>query len=251
MLMRKLFTYIFIASLLITLSACHKDIPKGQMDGQIALTFDDSAIENWHTHLPLLDSLNIKATFYVSRYHTFSSHQKSLLKEIQSRGHEVAYHTANHKDLPKEIVRKGLAYVDEMEILADLRLMLANGFHVKNFAYPFGSHTAQTNTWLLRTFKSVRALSNKQNYYKSLVKQTGESQVFYGANVDNNSRLKESGILSLISDAQHHHDCLILVAHQIDNISVKLQMSKERLLLIARTAAEKQLKFITVNEITQ
>ena len=129
--------------------------------------------------------------------------------------------------------------------------MRADGFHVNNFAYPYGSHTSQLNTCLLRTFKSVRALTNKQNYYKSLVKQTGEWQVFYAANIDNNSRLREAGIVSLINDAKTHHDCLVLVAHQIDNKAIKLQISRERLGLIARTAAEKNLEFITINQITQ
>jgi peptidoglycan/xylan/chitin deacetylase (PgdA/CDA1 family) len=249
--MSKLTFYTLLVLFSIILTACRKDIPKGQMEGQIALTFDDASVENWHPHLPLLDSLKIKATFYISSYHTLNKHEKSLLKDIERHGHEIAYHTANHPDLPKEIMKKGWARVEEKEIKSDLRLMRQDGYNVTNFAYPYGSHNSQLNTLLLRTFKSVRALSNRQNYYKSLVKQTGTQQVFYGANVDNNSRLKDDKIISLMNDAQYYHDCLVLVAHQIENKSIKLQISRERLQLIARTAYEKKLEFITISQITQ
>jgi len=237
---------------LFVLVACHKGVPEGNMkNGQVALTFDDASIDNWYDNLRLLDSLKIKATFYICNYHTLSKQQKERLKEMERRGHEIAYHTTTHADLAKEVARNGLAQTEEKEILQDLYKMRADGFKVENFAYPYGSHTAQLNTCLLRTFKSVRALSNKQNYYKSLVGETGEKNVLYGANADNNSRLKDDKIISLMNDAKDHHDCLVLVAHQINNPALALQISKQRLQLIAQNAKEKGLRFVTVSEIVK
>ena len=155
--MTKLTVYVSVLLFSMSFAACKKGIPEGRMEGQIALTFDDASVENWHAHLSLLDSLKIKATFYVSSYHTFDRHQKSLLKDIEKHGHEIAYHTATHPDLPKEVARKGMAEVEETEIKSDLHLMRTDGFKVANFAYPYGSHTSKLNTCLLRTFKSVRA----------------------------------------------------------------------------------------------
>jgi|GEM_PF-5051205 len=235
---------------LILLIACRKRVPEGKLEeGQVAITFDDASIDNWHQYLPFLDSLGIKATFYISSYHTLDNNQKRKLKDIEMRGHEIGYHTSNHADLPKEVDRKGLTHLIEKEIKTDLRLMRNDGYRICNFAYPYGSHTKLLDSTLLRYFKSVRALSNKQDYYKSLVKESGEGKVLYGANIDNNSRLKEDKIISLMNDAQAHHDCLILVAHQINNPTIKLQITKERLRLIAKNAQEKNLRFITVSEI--
>ena len=240
-----------LAVLWIAFTGCRKGIPEGELaQGQLALTFDDNSIENWHDHLPLLDSLNIKATFYISHYHTFNKQQKALLKEIEKRGHEIAFHTATHANLPKEVTKNGMAATEEKEIQKDLKLMRADGYNPTDFAYPFGSYTSQLNTCLLRTFKSVRALSNKQNYNLSLVKGAGDGKVLYGANVDNNSRLKEDGIASLMDKAREHRDCLVMVAHQI-NSKGKLQISRERLQYIARLAKEKNLRFVAVNEIAK
>ncbi|MDQ6609736.1 MAG: polysaccharide deacetylase family protein [Bacteroidota bacterium] len=234
----------------IGISSCHKDVPQGKLEqGQIAFTFDDASVENWRQYLPLLDSLGIKATFYISSYHTFHAQKKTWLKEIEKHGHEIAYHTASHPDLVKEVTKNGMSQTEATEITADLQLMKADGFTITNFAYPFGSHNAQLNTCLLRTFKSVRALSNQQNYNKSLVKESGDWKVLYGADVDNNSRLTDDKILSLMDDAQLHNDCLVIVAHQINNKAIKLQISRERILLIAKAAKERNLKFINVNQI--
>lgn len=244
----------FIASFFLVFfiaTGCRKAPAELRIEGEVALTFDDASIENWHRHLPLLDSLNIKATFYVSHYHTFNRQQKAWLKDIEKHGHEIAYHTASHADLAKEAARNGMASTEEKEIRSDLTLMRADGYTITNFAYPFGSHTSQLNTCLLRTFKTVRALSNQQNYNKSLVKVAGDGRVLYGADVDNNSRLKDEGILSLLNDARQTHDCVVLVAHQINNPNLKLQITRERLRYISSLAAERNLKFVTVNEIGQ
>jgi peptidoglycan/xylan/chitin deacetylase (PgdA/CDA1 family) len=256
MLPKKMFQHnptllLLLAVLFTAFAGCRKGIPEGELEqGQVALTFDDNSIENWHKHLPLLDSLNIKATFYISHYHAFNKQQKAWLKDIESKGHEIAFHTATHPDLAKEVARNGMAATEEKEIKKDLKLMQADGYNPTDFAYPFGSHTSQLNTCLLRTFKSVRALSNQQNYNLSLVKEAGEGKVLYGANVDNNSRLKNDGIGSLLDKAREHHDCVVMVAHQI-NSNIQLQISRERLQYIARLAKEKNLRFVTVNEIAR
>lgn len=244
----------FFALLLSVLlfSSCHKDVPQGTfVEGQVALTFDDANIENWHNHLPLLDSLGIKTTFYVSHYHTFDKQKKAWLKEIERRGHEIAYHTASHPDLAKEVAKNGLALVEEKEIKNDLKLMREDGYAVTNFAYPYGSHTSQLNTCLLRTFKSVRCLSNKQDYRKSLVKEAGEGKVYYGAGIDSDSRLTEETLRSLLNDARDFHDCLVLVGHQINSSNTKLQVTRDRLIKLSQWAAERHLQFVTVNEIAK
>lgn len=242
----------FLFLVVCLLAGCNKEVPHGKLPGgQLALTFDDASVDNWYQHLDLLDSLRIKATFYISAYHTLQAEQKQQLKEIARRGHEIGYHTANHADLVKEVVRRGMAQTEEREVNSDLLLMKADGYQITNFAYPYGSHSTQLNSCLLRKFKSVRALSNQQNYYKSLVKECGERKVLYAANVDNNSRLKEDGIFSLMDKAQKHDDCLVMVAHQINNPSLQLQISRERLIRLSRAAADRNLQFITINQLTR
>lgn len=249
---RVFFLVLFCAAATLFLSSCSKEVPQGSLpNGQVAVTFDDASVDNWYQHLDLLDSLKIKATFYVSAYHSFTATQKQKLKEVERRGHEIAYHTASHPDLVKEVAKDGVAQTETREILSDLELMKADGYNITNFAYPFGSHSMQLDNCLLRRFKSVRALSNHQNYNKSLVKEAGDRKILYGANIDNNSRLKEDGIYSLMDKAKDHNDCLVLVAHQMANPALKLQISRERLVLISKAAAERNLEFVTINQIAK
>ena len=54
--------------------SCSKYEKKGWFDeGGVALTFDDAYIANWTNYLPFLDSCNIKATFYICKYHTLTA----------------------------------------------------------------------------------------------------------------------------------------------------------------------------------
>lgn len=233
-------------------TGCRKSTLNGRLSrGQVVLTFDDWSVDNWYQHLDYLDSLHIRATFYVSSYHVLNAAQKQKLKQIEKRGHEIGYHTSSHANLVKEVARNGMAQTEAQEINPDLTLMRADGYTVNNFAYPYGSHSTQIDNWLLRKFKSVRALCNRQNYHKSLVTESGERQVLYGAVVDNSSRLKDPEILLLMDKAKMNKAALVLVAHQIHFPSSPLQVSRERLLFISRAAAERNLEFVTVNQIVR
>lgn len=241
-----------IACLVVTIifSACSKSIPDGKMpDGEVALTFDDSAVDNWFTYMPVLDSLNIKATFYVSNYHKLTQKQKDELHIMAAHGHEIAYHTTNHPDLVKALQKKGMAALITEEIEKDLPLMRKDGFNIVNFAFPFGSHNAQLDAAFLRTFKSIRAVTNSQNYHKSLVKQSGEKQLFYGASVDVSSKLNDGAIINLLNDAHTHNDCVVLLSHEINTPNYKYSVPLTRLRLIAAEAQRRNLKFVTVRQI--
>ena len=67
--------------------------------GGIMLSFDDNRINNWYKNLNLLDSLQLKATFYLSSYNKLNAAQKEKLHAIENRGHEIGYHTLNHPNM--------------------------------------------------------------------------------------------------------------------------------------------------------
>jgi len=230
--------------------SCSKEIKSGNLpDGYIALTFDDAYISNWYNYLSVLESLDIKATFYISSYHSLSALDKQKLAEIKDRGHEIAYHTSNHLNLLKLLnSTDGLNKVSE-EINHDLNLMKQDGYTLTDFAYPYGRYDATLNRMLLKTFKTVRAVSNKTNFYSSLVKDACENQVLFGAPVDMNSKITDTELSNLLSNAKSKNSCAILTAHQINNPDFKLQITVEKLKMIADIAKQQNLSFITVNQI--
>lgn len=251
---RRRFTFAWILFFaLLLFNRCKQDVPAGILpEGYISITFDDNSVDNWYTYLPLLDSLGIKATFYICKYHVLTVDQKAKLHAIQNDGHEIAYHTTNHPDLAKLLVKKGMDYVIAEEIESDLTLMRADGFTVTNFAYPYGSHTVELDNKLMQYFHSVRVLANKSNYYKCLALQACKKQLLYGPDIDDNkgSPPDDGVIRRILNMAGEKHACAVFTAHQINNPGYKYSISANRLRAIAAMADEYHLKFIPVHQIT-
>jgi len=241
---------IFLALLPALLYAgCTKYDRKGEMaEPGIALTFDDYSIDNWHTYLPLLDSFGVKATFYISSYHKLSKEQKTELRDIQSHGHEIAFHTTNHYDMVNCLGHMRVRDLMECEIYQDLRKMNRDGFFPRTFAYPFGSHNDFLDQELGKIFKSVRALNGSNDYSKSFT--TGfDNKVLYAEGIDNNQRSTEK-INYLIDCAYRNRNCLVLVAHRIERPKAKFQVSYEKLKLILEKIKSLNMRFYTVSEIS-
>ncbi len=121
---RVLFT---LTVVLYVFTGCKKFQKQGNMqEPGIVLTFDDDYIDNWYTYLPLLDSAGAKVTFYVCKYNRFTAEQKRKLTVIKNHGHEIAFHSTSHYNMP-EYVYKYKHTLEELmrcEIEAGLELKI-------------------------------------------------------------------------------------------------------------------------------
>jgi peptidoglycan/xylan/chitin deacetylase (PgdA/CDA1 family) len=208
-------------------------------------------VGNWYANLPLLESFGIKATFYVSCYHALTSTDKQLLKEIRNHGHEIGYHTTNHKNLVKLLYSSSDGWTKVFdEINTDLELMRRDGFVITDFAYPYGRHDAPLDRELLKIFKTVRAVTNKTNFYQSLATDAAcDKQVLFAAHVDVRTFLSDGDMNSLFTKAKEKKACAVLFAHQINLPSSKYQIDSNKLKLIADKAKELNLQFITIDQL--
>lgn len=236
--------------LVLPYAGCTKYDTEGAMElPGIALTFDDNSIENWYSFMPLLDSFGVKATFYISSYHKLSIRQKQNLREIQAKGHEIAFHTTNHYDMVNLLGHLKIKELLDCEIYKDLRKMNRDGFYPHTFAYPYGSHNEYLDQELCKIFKSVRALNGSNNYSKSF---TGglRNKVLYAIGIDNERR-SLGKIEYLIDCASRNRNCLILVGHQIENTGARYQVSYVILKAILKKAKSLKMRFYTITEISQ
>jgi peptidoglycan/xylan/chitin deacetylase (PgdA/CDA1 family) len=232
-------------------TGCAKDVPRGEMSqGMIALSFDDTYIDNWYSYLPLLDSLEIKATFYVSAYHILTNQQKNKLRAIEAHGNEIGYHTTTHANLLKLCRSSGIDAIINREITPDLALMRNDGFNPVSFAYPFGQHDTFMDRQLLHYFKSVRAIS-KPNYYSCYMKHTGTRQILYGMGIDSREKTTNEKLEYQIRLAWENNDCILLFTHAIDQPWNNYQVNSDRLRFIAKIAAKYDMKFVRTSDITQ
>jgi peptidoglycan/xylan/chitin deacetylase (PgdA/CDA1 family) len=241
----------FFLLVILLLNSCEKFSKKGFIpEPGIALTFDDNRIDNWYNHLDLLDSLHLKATFYISGYTRLTPVQKQRLAVIKSRGHEIGYHTVTHPNM-NTYMQKFRKTMDQMmfaEIKTGLTAMEHDGFFPKVFAYPFGARNGFLDTELKKYFISVRALNGSMDYSKSLV-ATQKNYLIYGFGLDKSSNHKDEVIADLLQNSAYHNNCAVLVGHDI-NTGRNLSVTKERLQLIANLVKENKLKTYTVSEIS-
>ena len=230
---------------------CTKFEKKGQLSpAGIVLTFDDDRVDNWFQYMPFLDSANVKATFYICKYHKFTAEQKQKLAIMQSHGYEIAFHSVSHYDMLK-YVYKYKHTIDELmqnEIEIGLKQMNRDGFYPTTFAYPYGAHNGIYDKMLMRYFKSVRALNGTADFSKSLA-PTEKNNILYGLVIDKNGKRSDPEIMQLIQSASDNNNCAVFVAHDI-NSEKPLSVSRERLQKIIDKVKELGLKYYTASEIS-
>lgn len=232
------------------MQSCRKTDKNGTLrEPGIALTFDDNYVDNWYRYLPLLDSLSVRATFYISNYHNLTAIQVQKLKTIEAHGNEIGYHTTHHINIPKYLEEYGANRLFSEEIEPDLKKMKQDGFNPRVFAYPYGAHTTASNNLLLQPFKSLRLLNGSPNWAKSLTASSNET-ILYGMEMDNSGNKKEWMYEELIHSAQENGNCLVVVGHRIEYGNTNLKVPLVRLLRIIKKVKELNMKFYTVSEIS-
>jgi Predicted xylanase/chitin deacetylase len=232
-------------------SSCNKnDTSNGNTRGGIALTFDDYNVDNWYKYINVLDSLGVRATFYVSNYHTLTQKQKDKLHDIEKRGHEIAFHSSNHVNFVKYADTAGCDKLIRKEISNGLHLMNNDGFYPTTFAYPYGSHNDQLDKLLYKRFKSVRALNGTQDLSRSL-SPLKNNKLIFGLGIDESSKRNLGKIEGLLYLAQQTDRCAILLVHNIERNDIQMQLPLWKLKEIILTAKSLSLKFYTIAEISK
>ena len=102
------------------------------------LTFDDGPCATTNDVLDALDSLEVKATFFVTGLYDSPENVVAKLREIHERGHKLAVHTYEHDY--KKIYSSVEAYLDDYKKIDDL-ILEATGERAKLFRFPGGSNT--------------------------------------------------------------------------------------------------------------
>jgi peptidoglycan/xylan/chitin deacetylase (PgdA/CDA1 family) len=229
-------------------SGCEKYVKQGELEGGVALTFDDNYIDDWYAHLPLLDSFGARATFYVSSYYRLSGAQRNKLKILQQHGNEIAFHTTHHVDMVEFLRTKTLQQLMKQEVKDGLDSMAKDGFYPKSFAFPYGKHNDLVDAALLSIFRSVRALNGTKDYTQSVCRKKGKT-FFRGLGMDDDSKPNHV-ITEMLINAKHHHNAVVLVGHRI-NSRLRPNMSSSKLRFILQQARDLELKYYTIEELSR
>jgi hypothetical protein len=111
----------------------------------VAFQFDDDSIDAWTAARPLLDRYAARVTLFVTRFDELSADQRAALHALAADGHAVESHSVSHVEAARYAAELGAhAYLDD-EVLPSLAALRADGFTPESFAYPYGSHTEETD----------------------------------------------------------------------------------------------------------
>src|SRR6186997_1584167 len=94
MIMKK--SLVFIALLLSMISYSQSDQPWHGKKYAVVITYDDAIDQHLDNAIPVLDSLGLKATFYLTAFSTSMQSRLSDWKKLAVNGHELGNHTLYH-----------------------------------------------------------------------------------------------------------------------------------------------------------
>lgn len=174
--MKKFSLFVFIScSLMINVYSQSTRPWKGKKCA-VVLTYDDAYDQHLDNAIPVLDSLGLKATFYITAFSTSMQTRMNEWKKLPLKGHELGNHTLNHPcvggpgrswvkpeyDLSKYTVQRML---DETR-MTNLFLKALDGKTRRTFAYTCGDMKIGDSSFIepmRKDFVAARAVRNEMH----------------------------------------------------------------------------------------
>jgi len=156
--MKKLFFLITITCFALHLSAQNNQ-PWNNKKCAVVLTYDDALNTHLDNVIPLLDSLNLKATFYLSASFPGSKNRLNDWKKAAAEGHELGNHTLFHPCLGNLPGREWVNPENDMNKysvqrminearMTNIFLQALDGKTERTFAYPCGDMQIHDTTYM-------------------------------------------------------------------------------------------------------
>ena len=172
--MKKIFLYLTLLSSLTGFSQSDQKW-KGKKCA-VVLTYDDAINQHLDNAIPVLDSLGLKATFYVTAFSQSMQTRLNDWKELAMKGHELGNHTLYHPciggkgrewvspeyDMNKYTVRR---MVDEAR-MTNLFLQALDGKTKRTFAFTCGDMKIGDSSFIngmKNDFVAARAVRNEMH----------------------------------------------------------------------------------------
>ncbi len=166
-----------LLSLVIIANAFAQDSrPWNNKKAAVVITYDDAINEHLDNAIPLLDSLGLKATFYVTGFSASMQSRLNDWKKIAVNGHELGNHTMYHpctggpgrewvkpdQDLSKYSIQR---MVDETRA-TNLLLQAMDGKTSRTFAFTCGDTKIGDSSFaplLQKDFVAMRSVRNEMH----------------------------------------------------------------------------------------
>jgi peptidoglycan/xylan/chitin deacetylase (PgdA/CDA1 family) len=176
--LKKLLFFLLASQLIGLHIAAQNNHPWNNKKAAVVITYDDAINQHLDNAIPVLDSLGLKATFYITGYSASIRDRLDEWRRIAGNGHELGNHTLYHPcaanipgrewvapdyDLSKYTMRR---IVDETR-MNNVLLHAIDGKTKRTFAYTCGDmkvHDSSFIDQMKNDFVAARAVRNQMHH---------------------------------------------------------------------------------------
>jgi sialate O-acetylesterase len=187
----------------------------------VVLTYDDAIDADLDNALPVLDSLGLKATFYLIGSSPVVANRMALWRKAALNGHELGNHTLYHPcdgnlpgrsfvqpdyDLSKYTVNRAVAEIRMNNTL----LQAIDGKTKRTFAYPCGDLTIKDSFFYAGLRNDFVAARGVRSALDSIGKVNLDNIDCFGINGQNAEQM-----IALVQKAMSTHTLLVFLFHGV------------------------------------
>ena len=236
----------------------HDDPTWNGKKAAVVLTYDDGLNVHLDNAIPLLDSLNLKATFYVSNYPDALNRRMNDWRKAAGNGHELGNHTIMHPCLGNIPGREWVQpeydmskysparMADEIRT-ANMLLRAIDGKTGRSFAYTCGDKTINGVDYLApfkKEFSCARGVNQGMHTKNDI-------DLFDVKCYSTNGQTAEE-VISWVKEAQANNKLLVFLFHGIGGEhSLNLSLDAHRKLLRYLKDNEKDIWVATMDEVAR
>ena len=121
----------------------------------LLISMDDDFFEAWENNFDMFDKYEARITFFIQGMYT------PFMEKAINRGHDIGYHSLNHKDLRRMSYRNLL-----IEVIEPAENIRKNNIPLLSFAFPFGFSDSQSREILFEHFYILRGYGTTLRIYK-------------------------------------------------------------------------------------
>jgi peptidoglycan-N-acetylglucosamine deacetylase len=204
----------------------------------VVLTYDDAIDADLDNALPALDSLGLKATFYLIGSSSVVADRMREWREAARRGHELGNHTLFHPcdgnrpgrgfvqadfDLSKYTVARAVREVQMTNVL----LQAIDGKTTRTFAYPCGDLTINDSFFYAGLRNDFVGARGVRSALDSIGKVNLDNIDCYGVNGQTADQM-----IALVKEAMRTHTLLVFLFHGVGGgHTLNVGLHEHRLLL--------------------
>ena len=100
-----------------------------------------------------------RLTFFSTRYDLLQTAQREELHQLNADGHDVQAHSVRHLRGPLVVEDVGLDAYMANEVQPSIDRLVADGYTISTYAYPFGARTDETDAAIGKQVTILRSVA--------------------------------------------------------------------------------------------